>query len=70
MEEKIASAISDNIKPLIMPDIEFATVKNKTLLLIKVPHAVGPFYLKQAGQPDGVLVRLGCTLVAERFGMT
>lgn len=61
MEEKIASAISDNIKPLIMPDIEFSTVENKTLLVIKVSHTIGPFYLKQAGEPDGVLVRLGST---------
>lgn len=61
MEEKIASTISDNVKPLIMPDIEFATVENKTLLIIKMPHTIGPFYLKQAGYPDGVLVRLGST---------
>lgn len=61
MEEKITSAIADNIKPLIMPDIELATVKSKTLLIIKVAHTVGPFYLKQAGAPTGILVRLGST---------
>jgi ATP-dependent DNA helicase RecG len=61
MEEKIASAIADNITPLIMPEIELATVKDKTLLIIKVAHTVGPFYLKQAGAPVGILVRLGST---------
>lgn len=61
MEEKITSVIADSIAPLIMPDIEFATVEDKTLLIIRVAHTVGPFYLKQAGAPDGILVRLGST---------
>lgn len=61
MEEKIASAIADNIKPLIMPDVEFATVEDKTLLIIKVAHTIGPFYLKQTGEPSGILMRLGST---------
>lgn len=61
MEEKITSVIADSIAPLIMPDIEFSTVEDKTLLIIRVAHTIGPFYLKQAGEPNGILVRLGST---------
>jgi predicted HTH transcriptional regulator len=60
-EERLASAISDNIAPLLMPEIEITTIKNKTLLIIQVAHTVGPFYLKQFGEPVGILVRLGST---------
>ncbi|MBN2689728.1 MAG: putative DNA binding domain-containing protein [Gammaproteobacteria bacterium] len=60
-EEKIASAITDSIAPMLMPDIEIVTVDQNSLLVIDVPHVVGPYYLKQVGNIDGVLVRVGST---------
>ncbi len=60
-EERLASAISDSISPLLVPDIAIHTYRNKELILIQVPHVAGPFYLKSAGPENGVLIRFGST---------
>lgn len=60
-EERLASVIADSIKPLIVPDIQISSFRNKELILIYVPHMVGPFYLKSAGLEQGTYIRLGST---------
>lgn len=60
-EERLASAIADSIEPLVIPDIQILSFRNKELLVIQVPHLVGPFYLKSAGLERGTYVRLGST---------
>jgi ATP-dependent DNA helicase RecG len=60
-EERLSSTIAENIVPLILPDIDFITIKKKTLIIIQVSRVYGPCYLKQAGPIDGVFVRLGST---------
>ena len=60
-EERLANAISDSIRPSILPEIEVATVEGKHLLVIQVAHWKGPFYLKSQGTPAGVYIRLGST---------
>jgi ATP-dependent DNA helicase RecG len=60
-EERIANAIADAIYPSFLPEIEIATLQGKDLLIIKVVHWKGPFYLKKEGIPAGVYVRLGST---------
>ena len=60
-EERIANVISDSITPLLIPDIEITTYKNKELIVIHVPYLVGPYYLKKAGLEKGVYIRLGST---------
>jgi ATP-dependent DNA helicase RecG len=60
-EERLASAIADNIRPAMMPDIEISTCLDKSLLIARVPHWRGPFYLKAEGPEHGVYVRLGST---------
>lgn len=60
-EETITSAIADSITPAILPEIEIATVKEKSLLIIKVSHWRAPFYLTKEGIPNGVYIRLGST---------
>lgn len=60
-EERLASVIADSIVPLLRVDIEVVSVKEKALLLIKVPHWLGPFYLKAKGPTEGVFIRLGST---------
>lgn len=60
-EERLASLIADSIKPAMMPEIEAITVEDKALLLVRVAHWPGPFYLKEKGPVDGVYVRLGST---------
>lgn len=60
-EERIANAISDSIRPALLPEIEIATQDGKNLLVIKVAHWRGPFHLKSEGVPRGVYIRLGST---------
>lgn len=60
-EERLASAIADSIRPAMMPEIEIYSHKDKTLLILRVSHWKGPFYLKAEGPEKGVYVRLGST---------
>jgi len=60
-EERLASVINDSIAPLLMPDIEIQTYRNKELIVINVPHVTGPCYLKSAGIEKGTYIRLGST---------
>ncbi|MCB1074301.1 MAG: putative DNA binding domain-containing protein [Simkania sp.] len=60
-EEKLANSIADSIFPPLMPEIEIASVKGCSLLVVRVPHWKGPFYLKSEGKEKGIYVRLGST---------
>lgn len=60
-EERLTNIISSSIAPLIIPDIEIQTYRGKEIILIHVPHVVGPYYLKDAGPEKGVYMRLGST---------
>ena len=60
-EERLANAIADSIMPAMMPDIEIITFETRELLIVRVAHWSGPFYLKIEGPEDGVYIRLGST---------
>lgn len=60
-EERLASAIADSIRPAMMPEIEIYSHNDKSLLILRVSHWKGPFYLKAEGPEKGVYVRLGST---------
>ncbi len=60
-EERIANVIADRISPPMLPDVEVVTHKGKDLLLVRVTHWRGPFYIQKLGMPEGVYVRLGST---------
>ena len=60
-EERLASAVADCIRPLMMPELEVCSYEGKPLLIATVPHWRGPFYLKTEGPEKGVYVRLGST---------
>lgn len=60
-EEKLANAIADSIYPPLMPEIETTSLEGKALIVIRVSHWRGPFYLKAQGPEEGVYVRLGST---------
>jgi ATP-dependent DNA helicase RecG len=60
-EEKLASAIADSIHPPLMPEIELTSLEGKALILIRVAHWKGPFYLKSQGPEGGIYIRLGST---------
>ncbi|MCB1082654.1 MAG: hypothetical protein KDK63_05870, partial [Chlamydiia bacterium] len=57
----LANSIADSISPPLMPEIEIASVKGHSLLVVRVPHWRGPFYLKSEGEERGIYVRLGST---------
>ena len=60
-EEKLANAIADSIYPPLMPEIETTSFEGKSIIVIRVAHWRGPFYLKTQGPEEGVYVRLGST---------
>ena len=60
-EERITSSITDNIHPMLIPEIEIYSHEGKSLLIIRVPHWRGPFYLKSEGPEKGVYIRIGST---------
>lgn len=60
-EESLANAIADGIYPPLIPEIETTSIEGKPLLLVRVAHWQGPFYLKSKGMSAGVYIRLGST---------
>jgi len=60
-EEKLANTISDSISPLLVPEIELIAYRDKELLIIRVPHVAGPYFLKKEGIEKGTYVRFGST---------
>ncbi len=60
-EERLINAISASIAPFFIPNIDIQTYRKKELVLIHVPYALGPYYLKSAGIEKGTYVRFGST---------
>ncbi len=60
-EERLANVIYDSIWPQIMTDINIQSYRTKDLIIINVPHSVGPCHLKAVGMEKGTYVRLGST---------
>ena len=50
-----------SIFPLLIPDIEIRSFRNKELLVLNIPHVAGPYYIKSEGPEKGVYVRFGST---------
>jgi ATP-dependent DNA helicase RecG len=60
-EERLANSIADGIRPAMTPEMDLVSHEGKTLLIVRVPHWRGPFYLRSEGPQDGVYIRLGST---------
>jgi len=60
-EERLSDIIYESIAPDLMPDIEICTYGKKELIIIRVSHGVGPYYIKSLGMERGTYVRLGST---------
>nr|NGX32883.1 hypothetical protein [Candidatus Anoxychlamydiales bacterium] len=45
-EERLTNKIYDSIEPAIFPDITITSWRKKELIIIQVPHSIGPFFLK------------------------
>lgn len=61
-EEKLASLVSDSIRPRLVPDIEVVPWRNLNVLAVQVyPSNTRPHYMQRLGPEDGVFIRLGST---------
>jgi len=60
-EERLASAFADNITPLLVPDIQIHSWRDRELIVVTVPHSVGPYYIRSEGPESGVYIRLDST---------
>lgn len=60
-EERLANAFADSISPLLLPDIQIHAWRKRQLIVVTVPHAVGPYYIRSEGPDSGVYIRLGST---------
>jgi len=60
-EERLANAFADGIRPLLVPDIQIHAWRKLHFIVVVVPHAAGPFYVRPEGAQAGVYVRLGST---------
>ncbi|MFT4552033.1 MAG: ATP-dependent DNA helicase RecG, partial [Chlamydiales bacterium] len=57
----MGSAIADSIEPFFTPNIQLVTWRKRDLLIINVPHSIGPYYLKSKGEVNSTFIRLGST---------
>lgn len=60
-ELKISNAISTSIRPLLCVDISILSWRKKELILINVPHGIGPFSLKSKKPENSTYIRIGST---------
>ncbi|MBM4046092.1 MAG: hypothetical protein FJ279_13335 [Planctomycetes bacterium] len=58
-EGRLANAFAESIRPLLIPDIQVQAWRNCQVLVVTVPHAVGPYFVRSEGPEAGVYVRLG-----------
>jgi predicted HTH transcriptional regulator len=60
-ETRLANAVAEGIRPVLLPDIETVQASGRALLVVRVTRWPGPFYLAAEGPDAGVYVRLGST---------
>lgn len=58
-EESLTSTISDSISPALLPEIDIKTIEGKNILIVRVAHQRGPYFLKSEGATEGVYMRFG-----------
>lgn len=58
-EESLTNSISDSIKPAILPEVDIKTIEGQNILIVRVAHQKGPFYLKSEGPTEGAYMRFG-----------
>lgn len=60
-EERLANLFADNIRPMLIPDIRIISWRDRAIIVVLVPHLIGPYYLRSEGPAKGVYIRLGST---------
>lgn len=62
LEERLASLISDNIAPRLVPEIDILPFRNTHVIAIQIyPSSNLPHHVKRLGPEQGVFVRVGST---------
>ena len=60
--DSVINSISDNIEPLISPNINAQTIENKTVIVLEIfPTNHTPCFLKSKGKENGTFIRIGAT---------
>ncbi len=60
--DAIINTISDNIEPLISPNINAQTIDGKTVVVLEIfPTNHTPCYIKSKGKNEGTFIRIGAT---------
>ena len=61
-EEKLSSIISDGISPLVVPEIDILSWRDRNVLRVVVyPGPSKPYFLRDTGNAEGTFVRIGST---------
>ncbi len=60
-EERITNKIYDSIDPDIFPEITITSWRKKELIIIQVPHSIGPFHLRSKNMSNSTYIRFGST---------
>lgn len=60
-EEKVANAIADSVTPLLVPNLQFCSWRERDILIITVPYSPCLYHLKSKGETEGTFIRLGST---------
>lgn len=60
VEQRVMNLAADGIRPQILPEIEIATHRRKTLVIVTVfPGPLRPYYVQSLGRDGGTYVRVG-----------
>lgn len=60
--DSVINSISDNIEPLISPNINVESIENKTVIVLEIfPTNHTPCFLKSKGKENGTFIRVGAT---------
>lgn len=67
-EERVANAVAASITPALFPTFHLYTWRQKDILIISVPHSIGPYYVTSKGIELSTYMRLGSTnRIADRW---
>ena len=59
IQEQLSNAISNRIKPQLVPEISVSTFEGKSIIALQIEHSPGPHYLSDKGEEKGVYIRVG-----------
>jgi predicted HTH transcriptional regulator len=59
VQAQLANSISNRITPKLVPDISIMRVKKVSVVVVRVEHSIGPYYLRSKGVEKGAYIRVG-----------